>query len=136
MRDVGSNVRWQFLQGIDDSFASLTQDMVLSTISRALFHNDIKMAQRLIQCSSLARRFLMVQGRTVILREATQFADLFAQSRRANIGNEIENAERMPTGSKSQRKENRLSHLYRVIRMWVPIHRAKFVVGICKEDQV
>eukprot|EP00973_Karenia_brevis_P039526 5455405-Karenia_brevis.AAC.1 len=42
----------------------------------------------------------------------------------------------MPAHKKSQHKENRLSHLYRVIRMWVPIHRAKFVVGICTDNQI
>ena len=109
--------------------------MTFGTLSRCVFWNDTTLAQRMINRSAVAARYIQVVGDKVSAIDPTAFANAFTSAkynslniRRQELASEVSNS----SGSRCNSKFNfgRNNCIRRLSKLWLSSGRRMFLKGI------
>eukprot|EP00973_Karenia_brevis_P044078 6108305-Karenia_brevis.AAC.1 len=119
-----------------------TESMICVSVSRALYYQDIKLAQLLWGKHALARQHLGMRNGRLFLTSPAVFSDLIHNQSAELLGNKVaeqerlimaENARAKPAVGQVQRCVERIKYLSRLSALYMPIH-SKISVGALKVD--
>lgn len=134
VRKAAAHVRTHLL---NVGTAEPAHDMILGTISRCFFKQNVQLAQTLmIQCPKVAQH-IKINGSKIVLKDPPRFSDLVCKYRFFHFSNKIQDCESSlgsaPSAKRSALK-SKLTYLSRLISKYVPINKYLCIAGSLDAD--
>ena len=128
LRQAGEFARNALLNGREHTEFQVNQ--TLSTIARTVWHNDVRLARKLTQCSSLAKQHLRVTDAEVTLLCPQAFQSHVEDAKAAYFAKVTDRINSDHPEATSVRKSSKLRAVTRLARLWAPTDKRLVLAAV------
>ena len=128
LRQAGRYARNAMLNGAEHTEFEVNQS--LATISRTVWHNDVRLARKLLQCSTLAQDHIVVTDAEVKLKCPATFRECVDNAKTAHLAKVKQKIDSDPAKASSKKKTSKSQAIARLARLWAPADKRLVLAAV------
>ena len=118
LRKAGEHARNALLNARDQSNFQVNQ--TLTTIARVVWHNDVRLGRKLLECSSIAQEHLIVSDAEVQLKCPATFSSCVSQAKVAFYAKAHADLDADFPDAAPKKKLSKMQAISRLAKLWAP----------------